>query len=114
MRAVWRALADPALSPYRARRPMRRVRGRQVLSAFRQGSSWPVLVDTGDERVFTKLHATAHGTAPLIAEIVVGELADVLGLFTPARCLVELEAGIESLDPHEELQDLLRRSAGLN
>jgi hypothetical protein len=93
---------------------MRRVRARQVLSAFRQGSSWPVVVDTGVERLFTKLHATAHGTAPLVAEIVVGELADALGLPTPARCLVELEAGIESLDPHEELLDLLARSAGLN
>jgi hypothetical protein len=93
---------------------MRRVRARQVLSAFRQGSSWPIIVDTGTERVFTKLHATAHGAAPLVSEIVVGELADALGLATPARCLVEIEARIESLDPHEELLDLLARSAGLN
>ena len=93
---------------------MRRVAARQVLSAFRQGSSWPVVVDTGAERLFTKLHATAHGTAPLVAELVVGELADAIGLPTPARCLVELDPGIESLDPHQELLDLLRRSAGLN
>jgi len=93
---------------------MRLVRARQVVSAFRQGSSWPVIVDTGTERIFTKLHATAHGAAPLVAEIVVGELLDVLGLPTPTRCLVEIEAGIESLDPHEELLDLLARSAGLN
>ena len=73
-----------------------------------------MVVDTGNERVFTKLHGTAHGTAPLVAEIVVGELADALGLPTPARCLVEIERHIESLDPHEELHDLLQRSAGLN
>jgi hypothetical protein len=71
-------------------------------------------VDAGARRVFTKLHATAHGTAPLVAEIVVGELADALGIATPARCLVEIEADIESLDPHQELLDLLRRSRGLN
>lgn len=93
---------------------MRRVRARQVLSAFRQGSSWPVIVDTGTERLFTKLHGTAHGAAPLVAEVVVGELAEALGLPVPARCLVELEAGIPSLDPHEELHDLLTRSAGTN
>lgn len=93
---------------------MRRVRARRVLSAFPQGSSWPVVVDAGEARLFTKLRATAHGTAPLVAEIVVGELADALGLATPARCLVELCAGIESLDPHEELADLLTRSQGLN
>jgi hypothetical protein len=93
---------------------MQRVQAKRVLSAFRQGSSWPVLVDAGTRRVFTKLHATAHGTAPLVAEIVVGELADALGIATPARCLVEIEADIESLDPHQELLDLLRRSRGLN
>ena len=93
---------------------MRRVRARQVLSAFRQGSSWPVIVDTGTERIFTKLHATAHGAAPLVSEIVVGELADALGIPTPARCLVELDVGVQSVDPHEELLDLLARSAGLN
>lgn len=93
---------------------MRRLRAQRVLSAVRQGSSWPVVVDTGGQRVFTKLRATAHGPAPLVAEIVVGELADAIGLVTPARYLVEIEADIASLDPHEELVDLLKRSQGLN
>ncbi len=84
------------------------------MSAFRQGSSWPVVIDTGSERLVSKLRGMAHGTAPLVAEIVVGELCDVLGLFTPSRCLVEIEAGIASADPHEELLDLLARSRGLN
>jgi HipA-like protein len=106
-------LARLDVPPYPAAN-MRRVRARQILSAFRQGSSWPVVVDTGSERLFTKLRATAHGAAPLVAEIVVGELAEVLGLPTPARCLVAIEPGVESLDPHEELLDLLSRSVGLN
>jgi len=93
---------------------MRRVRASRVLSAFRQGSSWPVIIDTGEQRVFTKLHASAQGTLPLVAEIVVGELAEALGLPTPARCLVEIDAGLASLDPHQELLELLGRSAGLN
>jgi len=93
---------------------MRQVRAQRILSAFRQGSSWPVVVDTGQERLVTKLRGMAHGSAPLVAEVVVGELADVLGLATPARCLVELPPDIPSADPHEELLDLLARSAGLN
>jgi len=84
------------------------------LSAFRQGSSWPVIVDTGEQRLVTKLRGTAQGTAPLVAEIVVGELADALGLFTPRRYLVEIEPGIASMDPHEELVELLGRSHGVN
>jgi hypothetical protein len=90
------------------------LKAQKVLSAFRQGSSWPVLVAAGPRRIFTKLRATAHGTAPLLAEIVVGELADALGIATPARCLVEIEAGIESEYVNEELFELLTRSHGLN
>ena len=93
---------------------MLRIKAKKVLSAFRQGSSWPVLVEAEKRRVFTKLRATAHGTAPLVAEIVVGELADVLGIATPARCLIEIELGIESEYANEELFELLARSAGLN
>ena len=93
---------------------MQRFRARQVLSAFRQGSSWPVIVDTGERRIFTKLRANAHGTAPLVAEVVTGELADVLGIPTPKRCLVEIEPGLESLYRQEELFDLLARSEGVN
>ena len=73
-----------------------------------------MLVEAGEERLFTKLRATAHGTAPLVAEVVVGELADALGIPTPARCLVEFEANLESAYTHEELLDLLARSQGWN
>jgi hypothetical protein len=93
---------------------MQRMKAKRVLSAFREGSSWPLLVEAETRRVFTKLRATAHGTAPLVAEIVVGELADVLGIATPARCLIEIDAGIESQYVNEELFELLARSAGLN
>ena len=93
---------------------MLQLKARKVLSAFRQGSSWPVLVETGTRRVFTKLRATAHGTAPLLAEVVVGELADALGIATPGRCLIEIEPGIVSDYVNEELFDLLARSSGLN
>lgn len=85
-----------------------------MLSAFRRGSSWPVLADVGDERLVVKLRGTAHGTLPLVAEMVVGELADVLGLATPARRLVEVPEAVPSDDPHQELGDLLRKSRGIN
>jgi hypothetical protein len=92
---------------------MQTLRAQRVLSTFR-GSSWPVLVDTGEQKVVVKLRGTAEGLLPLIAEIVVGALADVLGLLTPARCLVELPKSLPSDDPHEELRDLLERSHGVN
>jgi hypothetical protein len=89
------------------------LQGRRVLAALR-GSSWPVLVDCGERRLVVKLRGTAEGLKPLVSEIVVGAIADVLGLATPARCLVELPPHVPSDDPHEELRDLLDRSAGSN
>jgi hypothetical protein len=89
------------------------LRARRVISTFR-GSTWPVLVDVGERKVVVKLRGSAEGVRPLVAEIVVGTLAEALGLSTPARYLVELPAALGSDDPHEELRDLLDRSAGLN
>jgi hypothetical protein len=86
---------------------------RRVLSAFR-GSSWPVLVDVGERKLVVKLRGTAEGMRPLVAELVVGALADALGLPTPERLLVEVPEHVPSDDPHEELRDLLDRSPGLN
>jgi hypothetical protein len=92
---------------------MQTLRAHRVLSAFR-GSSWPVLVDAGERRVVVKLRGTAEGLRPLVAELVVGALADGLGLPTPARCLIEVPPHLPSDDPHEELRDLLDRSVGVN
>ncbi|HXK16533.1 MAG TPA: HipA family kinase [Polyangiaceae bacterium] len=92
---------------------METLRAERVLSTF-HGSSWPVLAQAGGQKVVVKLRGTAQGLLPLVAEIVVGALADALGLATPERCLVEVSPEVVSDDPHEELRDLLERSHGLN
>lgn len=92
---------------------MQTLRAQRVLATLR-GSSWPVLVDTGERKLVLKLRGTAEGVRALIAEVVVGALADALGLATPERYLVELSPQLPSDDPHEELRDLLERSAGYN
>lgn len=93
---------------------MRIVEGQRVLAAERRGSSWPVLVDTDAGVLFTKLHGAAQGSGALVAEVIVAELADTLGLRVPARTLVHFGADIASVDQNDELGDLLRASAGLN
>lgn len=90
-----------------------RLQAQRVLSTFR-GSSWPVLAVAGDRRVVLKLRGSAEGTLPLVAEVVVGAIADALGLSTPERYVVELPEGTPSDDPHEELGDLLAKSSGIN
>jgi hypothetical protein len=87
---------------------------RRVLSADKRGSSWPVLVDTDDGLRFTKLRGAAQGTGALVAEVIVAELAESLGLRVPERTLVRFSADVESADRNDELADLLRASAGIN
>lgn len=77
-----------------------------------------MLVETEEEgertRQFTKLRGAAQGTGALVAEVIVAELAESLGLRVPARALVHLPPGVASLDENDELADLLRASAGVN
>jgi hypothetical protein len=87
---------------------------RRILSADRRGSSWPVLVEADDGLRFVKLRGAAQGTAPLVAEVIVGALAESLGLNVPARTVVRVPRDVLSADRHQELRDLLDRSVGEN
>jgi len=93
---------------------METYRARRVLRADRGGSSWPVLIDTDAGVFYTKLRGAAQAPASLVAEIVVGALADTLGLPVPARVLIDLPPGVRVDDPHEELAQLLHWSIGRN
>jgi hypothetical protein len=85
-----------------------------IASAVRLGSSWPVIARTEAGEFLTKLRGAAQGVLPLIAEIVVGELATALGLPVPERVLVTLDERTPSEDRRDELLDLLARSSGTN
>lgn len=93
---------------------MQTYRAGRVLRADRGGSSWPVLIETGDGIFYTKLRGAAQAPATLVAEIVVGGLADALSLPVPARVLIDVPPDVHSDDRHGELAQLLRFSVGLN
>jgi hypothetical protein len=86
----------------------------RVSAAGRRGSSRPLVVETGAGVRIVKLRGAAQGTAPLVAEIIVAELAEAIGLAVPPRSLVELPAEVETADWDDELADLLHASVGLN
>jgi hypothetical protein len=73
-----------------------------------------VVVETEEGHFLVKLRGAAQGTAALVAEVVVAELADALGLAVPRRALLQLDADVECADRDQELGDLLRASEGLN
>jgi len=87
---------------------------RRVLRADRRGSSWPIVVETDAGLFHTKLRGAAQAPASLIAEIIVGGLADALGLLVPPRVWIDLPADVPVDDPHEELAQLIRFSSGRN
>jgi HipA-like protein len=86
----------------------------RIIAAGRRGSSRPLIVETGGGARIVKLRGAAQGTGPLVAEIIVGELAEVLGLAVPPRSLVDLPAEIETADWDDELAHLLATSVGPN
>ena len=91
------------------------LRALRVLSGHRRGSSRPVVVETAAGPYLAKLRGAAQGTAPLVAEIVVAELAEALGLKVPPRAFISLDPDLPSDDPDQELrEDLLDASQGLN
>jgi hypothetical protein len=90
------------------------VRARRIVSSHKRGSSWPVVAETEEGRFLVKLRGAAQGTAALVAEVIVAELADALGLAVPRRALLHLDEDVENADRDQELGDLLRASQGLN
>jgi hypothetical protein len=73
-----------------------------------------VVVETSAGVFLVKLRGAAQGLPPIIAEILVGEIATVLGLPVPERAIVELHEDVPSEDRNDELADLLRASHGKN
>jgi hypothetical protein len=73
-----------------------------------------VVVDTPAGPFLTKLRGAAHGTAALVAEVMVAEIAESIGLQVPARALIDFDETLASDDANDELADLLTRSHGTN
>lgn len=86
----------------------------RIRSRDRRGSSSPVVVDTSAGRYLVKLRGAAQGTGTLVAEVIVGALADRLGLPVPPRRVIQLLPDHPTDDRNDELADLLAASIGAN
>jgi hypothetical protein len=75
----------------------------------------PAIVEADDEGMYVlKFRGAGQGPKALIAELVAGELARAAGLPVPEIVFIELDADLARTEPDPEIQDLIRRSAGLN
>ena len=87
----------------------------RYVTSLREGGSLPALVETHDGKCFvTKLRGAGQGPLALVAEIITGELARVLGLDVPEIALIDLDPAFARNEPDAEIQDLFRASSGLN
>ena len=87
----------------------------RYVQPLREGGSLPAVVDTDEGGLFVvKFRGAGQGTKVLVAELIVGGLALRLGLPTPELALVDISARFGRSEPDPEIQDLLRKSHGIN
>ncbi|HEX6887573.1 MAG TPA: HipA family kinase [Candidatus Nanopelagicales bacterium] len=91
------------------------VRATRYVTPLREGGSLPGLMEADDLGLYVvKFRGAGQGPAALIAEVICAELAAGLGLAVPRWALVEVPAELAPAEPDEEVQHLLRASAGPN
>lgn len=97
-----------------APQPLPRVTAMRYVQPLREGGSLPAVVDTEDGLYVMKFRGAGQGPRALVAELLVGLVAGALGLPVPQLALVDLPPPFGRSEPDPEIQDLLRRSHGLN
>ncbi|MEU0935101.1 HipA family kinase [Embleya sp. NPDC005971] len=87
----------------------------RYVTPMREGGSLPGLVEADDLGTYVvKFRSAGQGAKVLVAEVVVGELARRLGLPVPALVRMEVDPVIARGEPDQEVQELIKASAGLN
>jgi hypothetical protein len=93
----------------------RRLAATRYVIALREGGSVPAVVEADDGALYVaKFRAAAQGGRVLAAELIVGELARAAGLRVPELALIDIDAALGRSEPHQEIQELLVASAGVN
>jgi hypothetical protein len=94
---------------------VRTVRATRYLTPLREGGSVPAIVEADDDGTYVaKFRGAAQGEKALVAEIICGELGRLLGLPVPQIVHLDVDVLLSRSEPDPELQDLLKKSAGLN
>jgi hypothetical protein len=94
---------------------IRHVNVTRYITPLREGGSMPAIAEADDEFMYVlKFRGAGQGSKALIAELIGGELARVLGLRMPEIVFAHLDAAFGRTEPDEEIQDLLKASTGLN
>lgn len=94
---------------------LRTVNVTRYVTPLREGGSLPAIAEADDGFLYAlKFRGAGQGVKALIAELIGGELARILGLKIPELVFANLDAAFGRTEPDEEIQDLLKKSVGLN
>jgi hypothetical protein len=87
----------------------------RYVTPLREGGSLPAIVEAEDDFLYVlKFRGAGQGVKALIAELLAGEIARLLGFKVPEIIFATLDNCFGRTEPDEEIQDLLRASEGLN
>src|SRR5215203_4606295 len=94
---------------------LRTVTATRYVTPLREGGSLPAIVEADDLGTYVLMFRGAgQGRKALVAELVAGEIARRLDLLVPEVVLAYLAPELCRSKPDTEIQDLLKRSTGLN
>lgn len=87
----------------------------RYVTPLREGGSLPAIVEADDGFLYAlKFRGAGQGVKALAAELLGGEIARTLGLKVPEIVFALVDPAFGRTEPDEEIQDLLKASAGLN
>ncbi len=87
----------------------------RYVQPLREGGSLPAVVETDDGSLWVvKFRGAGQGAKTVVAELIAGLVAQRLGLPTPDLSLVDVSALFGRGERDPEIQELLRRSEGIN
>ncbi len=87
----------------------------RYITPLREGGSLPAVVEADDGQLYVmKFVGAGQGPKALIAELIAGEIGRALGLRIPEIVFIKLGSALARSEPHQEIQDLLQASIGLN
>lgn len=87
----------------------------RYITPLREGGSLPALGEADDGfRYVVKLRGAGHGAKSLISELVGGLVAKAFKFKVPETVLLSLSPLFGITEPDQEVQELLRKSEGLN
>lgn len=91
------------------------VEATRYVAPLREGGSLPGIVEADDLGTYVcKFRGAGQGLPVLVAEVIVGSLAQALGFRVPRLVGIRLDEAIARYEADEEVQDLLNASLGLN